>query len=246
MVVKRNIGIIGDGATDRKIFIKLIESILSNNPLPINYIELSRKQIRDSIDRYWREANKNNTYYLPASHAVQLQNEVINIIKNAVSDFENEPSVGQQVSHHDILLLTTDSERHLNSSKDYFQEWSFSLSKLITGAVEKFYHAQIQQGYQRQYLPVIISLVTFPSTDILVAVAKGKVDVYNKNAPQLKQLVYGTTELRALSAEDFDNKALNFIMPACINDLFEKVPESRPFIQILSLLSAHFTDNRES
>jgi hypothetical protein len=245
MVVERNIGIIGDGATDRKIFIKLIESILFNNPIPVNYIELSRKQIRDSIDRYWREASKNNTYYLPAAHAVQLQNEVVNVIKNAFSDFENELGIGQQVSHHDIILLTSDSERHLSSSQDYFQEWSFSLSKLITGAIERFYHVQIQQGYQRQYLPMIISLVAFPSTDILVAVAKGEVDVYNKKAPQLKQLVYGTTELRALSAEDLDNKALNFIMPACINDLFKKVPESRPFIQILSLLSATLVDNRE-
>ena len=168
MVVEINMGIIGDGATDRKIFIKLIKSILFNNPLQINYIELSRKQIRDSIDRYWREASKNNTYYLPASHAVQLQNEVVNVIKNAFGDFENELGVGQQVSHHDIILLTTDSERHLS-----------------------------------------------------------------------------TTELRALSAEDFNNKALNFIMPACINDLFEKVPESRPFIQLLSLLSATLVDNRE-
>lgn len=243
MVVERNIGIIGDGATDRKIFIKLIESILSNNSTPVNYIELSRKQIRDSIDRYWREASRNNTYYLPAPHAVQLQNEVINVIKNAFNDFENELGLGQQVSHHDMILLTTDSERHLGSSQDYFQERNFSLAKLITGAIEKFYHTQIQQGYQRQYLPVIISLVTFPSTDILVAVAKGKRDVYNQKAQKLKQLVYNTDDLRTLSTEDLDNKALKFITPTCIDALFEKVPESRPFIQILSLLSVPFSEN---
>ena len=243
MVVERNIGIIGDGATDRKIFIKLIKSILFNNPLPVNYIELSRKQIRDSIDRYWREASKNKTYYLPASHALQLQNDVVNVINNAFSDFGNELGIGQQVSHHDILLLTTDSERYLSSSKDYFQEWSFSLAKLITGAIEKFYQVQIQQGCQRQYLPMIISLVTFPSTDILVAAAKGKGDVYNQEASQLKQFVYGTTDLRTLSTEDLDNKALNFITPDCINALFEKIPESRPFIQILSLLSVPIPDS---
>jgi hypothetical protein len=51
----------------------------------------------------------------------------------------------------------------------------------------------------------------------------------------LKQLIYGTTELQTISDEDFKKKALDFINSESIGRIFRNVPESRNFMQTLSL-----------
>jgi hypothetical protein len=51
----------------------------------------------------------------------------------------------------------------------------------------------------------------------------------------LKQLIYGTTELQTISDEDFKKKALDFINSESIGRIFQNVPESRNFMQTLSL-----------
>ncbi|MEY3404353.1 MAG: hypothetical protein RLZZ86_3975 [Cyanobacteriota bacterium] len=54
-MLARNIGIIGDGATDIAIFQKISECILSDedqNNVTLNYIELRRQTIHDAVDKY--------------------------------------------------------------------------------------------------------------------------------------------------------------------------------------------------
>jgi hypothetical protein len=41
-------------------------------------------------------------------------------------------------------------------------------------AIEKFYNTQATNGYQRKCLPIIMPLATFPSTEVLVAAARGE------------------------------------------------------------------------
>jgi hypothetical protein len=91
-----------------------------------------------------------------------------------------------------------------------------------------------KQGYKRQDLPVIVSMVTFPSTEIIVAAARGEKSIHGKKAKELKQLLYGKTDLRKLGENEFQEQALDFITPESINDIFKAVPESRLFIQTLS------------
>ncbi|MBC6478811.1 MAG: hypothetical protein EBE86_028580 [Hormoscilla sp. GUM202] len=50
---KRNIGIVGDGATDRTIFRKIAEVILESDSSDCNYVELPRHNLHDFIERYW-------------------------------------------------------------------------------------------------------------------------------------------------------------------------------------------------
>jgi hypothetical protein len=81
MMIERNVGIVGDGATDLEIFKKLVDCILSGSHT--NYVELERQTLRDHIDKYWSAASSSNAYYLPAKHALTLQNEVTNVLDGA-------------------------------------------------------------------------------------------------------------------------------------------------------------------
>jgi len=62
-MTERNIGIIGDGGTDRAIFKKICECILSDpndNSCTLIFTELKRQTIHDYVDRYCKEIRKTN------------------------------------------------------------------------------------------------------------------------------------------------------------------------------------------
>ncbi|MDM8551322.1 hypothetical protein QUF72_14655 [Desulfobacterales bacterium HSG2] len=228
-MAKRNVGIVGDGATDRLVFLKLATIILSGG---INQVELRRQNIRDAIDRYWKDASTKNEYFFPSKPAITLRNSIIRVLTGAFADFQGE--IGA-FSNQDILLLNTDSERHLQMPDDYFKEWAFCVQKIITAGIEMFYHLKAREGYPCEYLPLILSISAFPSTEILIAAAKGINTIYGKKAGELKQVLYGTTDLSTLRDEEFEEKALKYITPENINSIFKKIPESRILIQSLSI-----------
>jgi hypothetical protein len=109
------------------------------------------------------------------------------------------------------------------------------------GSIEEFYRAKAQVNYTQECLPVVIPFVVFPSTEILIAAAKIEdpkeltKKCYGKKPRELKQLLYGTTELQTLREEELKKKALDFINSESIGRIFQSVPESRAFIQTLSL-----------
>jgi hypothetical protein len=230
VMLARNIGIIGDGATDIAIFKKISECILSDedqNNVTLNYIELNRQNIHDAVDKYCREADKiKDSCYLTGKEALALKNSVIRTLLGAFADFESELGL---ISNRDIILVTADSEHTFSHPDDYFKDWRFSISKILVGSIEEFYRAKVRENYTHEYLPVVIPFVVFPSTEILIAAAK----IDPKKL--MKQLLYGTTELQTISDEDFKKKALNFINSESIGRIFQNVPESRNFMQTLSL-----------
>ncbi len=241
----RNIGVIGDGATDRAIFLKIAEVILSSDSLTT--VELNRQNnLHDCVERYWNAAKKKKEkeYYLPSQHATQLQNDVTNILRGAFADFENR--VTSIISNQDILLVTTDAEILLSKPEDYFQEWAFSIGKIFMGAIDKFYNIKTIEGYRCEYLPLVIPIVTFPSTEILIAAAKNISNSYGKKPSELKILLYGTDDLATLSEEELKEKALDFITPDSIQRIFSCVPESRIFIQMLSFGKVPLEQNYET
>ncbi|MBD2295663.1 hypothetical protein H6G06_19830 [Anabaena sphaerica FACHB-251] len=240
-MLERNIGIVGDGATDIAIFRKISECILSDgeqNNVTLNYIELRRQTIHDAVEKYCREANKiTDGCYLTGKQALDFKNSVTNTLYGAFADFESELEL---ISNRDIILLTADSEHTFSNPDDYFKDWRFSISKILVGSIEEFYRAKAREGYTHEYLPVVIPIVVFPSTEIFIAAAKIDTqklikEAYGKKPRELKQLLYGTTELQTLSDEEFNKKALDFINSESIGRIFQSVPESRTFIQTLSL-----------
>ena len=240
---QRNIAVVGDGATDRAIFLKIAEVILS--PDSVTLVELIRQNnLHNCVERYWTAAKKKKEYYLPSEHAMQLQNDVTNTLMGAFSDFEAQ--VTNILSNQDILLVTTDAELSLSRPNDYFQEWAFSISKIFMGAIDKFYNIKTIEGYYGEYLPLIIPIVTFPSNEIIVAAAKNISNTYGKKPSELKNLLYGTDALATLSAEELQEKALDFITPESIQRIFSCVPESRIFIQMLSFGKVPLEQNYET
>jgi hypothetical protein len=236
-MLERNIGIIGDGATDIAIFQKISECILSNgleDKISLNYIDLKRQTIYDHVDRYCREANKvNNVCYLTGEQASHLKKSVTGTLFTACKEFESEMT--RPVGNQDILLLTADTEIVLSSPDDYFKDWRFSICKILAGSVEEFYRAKAREGYTYEYLPLVIPVVTFPSTEILIAAARDKIEKeYGRKPNEWKQILYGTDNLATLREEDLKDKALDFITPETIGKIFQNVPESRTFIQTLS------------
>ncbi|AHJ30034.1 hypothetical protein PN465_19910 [Nodularia spumigena CS-584] len=234
---ERNIGIIGDGATDRAIFRKISECILSNgyeNNVTLNYFELKRQTLHDPVEKYCREVGKlNSGCYLTGKQAADFRNAVTHTLYGAFAEFEKEVT---EVSNRDIILLTADSEHTLTTPDEYFKDWRFSISKILVGGIETFYGVKAIQGYKHEDLPLVIPLVTFPSTEIFIAAAKDLIGKKPwKNPGELKQLLYGTKNLQTLREEDLQSKALDFITMESIGRIFYHVPESRTFIQTLSL-----------
>jgi hypothetical protein len=103
------------------------------------------------------------------------------------------------------------------------------------GGIEEFYRAKAIDGYTHECLPLVIPVVTFPSTEIFIAAVRDMIGKnYGKKPSELKQALYGTTNLQTLREEVFTEKALDFITPESIGKIFQNVPESRYFIQTLS------------
>lgn len=232
MMDKINVAIVGDGATDHKIFGKIIECILlEENPENISceVIPLVRHKICDHVQKYKRECKKDSDYYLPSQAAVTLRDGVLGTINNAFKEFENTV----EISYRDILLITTDTEHTLGNKNQYFESWPINLSHILMESIDKFYNLQSLNGYDRQYLPIVMSLATFPSTEVIVAAARGLLNKhYGKKPQEWKDELYGT---RTPRDEDIQNKALDFITPSSINNIFKNLPESRVFIKTLSL-----------
>ncbi|MEM8642660.1 MAG: hypothetical protein AAGG51_28155 [Cyanobacteria bacterium P01_G01_bin.54] len=233
---KKRVGIVSDGGTDYAIFSRLVECLLGDKA-ELEIFELNRQSLRDEVDRYWTAANRANCYYLPHQPAKDLQAAIVNLSIAAFSDFEGEVGVGE-ITNQDLLLITTDSEKVLKRSQAYFEDWSFSLSKIFIGAIEKFYAFQAQQAYPYRYLPLILPFICFPSSEVLIAAASGQ-NHYGQKPKALKQKLYETDNLATLRDEVFAEKALRHITPESIEKIFSVVPESRWLIQTLAYSSTN-------
>lgn len=236
-MLERRIGIIGDGPTDRKIFSKMAKCLLlADDSEAVNLItvELGRLTIRNFVDRYWQEASKTNEYFLPGKAAATLLQQVTNTLLSAFFEFEQIVGIGT-LSSFDLMVITTDAEKSLATPNTYFDTWAFSLPKILMGSIEKFYQSQINVGYSQTLIPMVIPVVAFPSTETFIAAAKDLPHQhYAKKAGNLKQILYGTTNLATLRDSDLEEKALKFITPRTINTIFQRLPESRLLIQHLS------------
>lgn len=237
--MQRNLGIIADGGTDHEIFQKIAECVLLGeeyleSTTYLNVVPLIRRSLRDHIDRYWIEASKLNQYFLPSTPAKTLQDHVFYTLNGAFKDLLSSVTI---TSNRDIILLTSDAEKTITHKAIYLNEaWAFSISKILMGAIERFYDYQITFNYLKYAdIPVIIPLVTFPSTEILVAAAKNLSQIHDKSAKELKRMLYGTDNLSSIRPENLKENTLEFITPQSIESIFKKVPDAQLFIQNLSL-----------
>jgi hypothetical protein len=148
--------------------------------------------------------------------------------------------MGRHISNKDIIILNTDAERKLANADRYFDEWAAILPKLVTYGIERFYHYLAIEGYNFEYVPLITPLLLFPSTDILIKAAKSadgsNFAGYAKSPSQLKMELYGTTDLRRVTPDQFKIKALKFLTREGLGSIYRHLPEIRFFLHIIASL----------
>jgi hypothetical protein len=227
--IQRNIGIIGDGSTDIIIFAKIVECILTEETskefIDCNIIKLKRQNIREIVDEYWKFQNAKTT-----QKPQETVKAVTDILYQGFLDFTRKAG---GVSNCDLLILTTDSEKVLARPKDYFS-YGLDLFNILSEAVIRFYGKVLERGYPQDNIPLVLPIATFPSTEILIAAAKGLNNYYGKKPLELKQSIYGVSNLKNLREDELEEKALKFITVAGIDNIFNNIPESRHFIKTLS------------
>lgn len=237
-LLQRNIGIIADGGSDYTIIQHIVESILSGNyssPSELKFVELRRQSIRDYVDKYWRDSKTDPA--LPSQAAIKFRNNVSSVLVAAFDEFSNELESGT-LTNNDILLLTSDAERCLSSETDYLEGYGFHLVTTLESAIAQFYRLKTSQGSSYKYLPLILPLIFFPSTEIFVAAAKSQMSQSKGKKPsELKMMLYGTDNLKQVSADDLKEKALDYIDEEGIQKIYQNIPESRLLIQTISTLN---------
>lgn len=225
-----NVGVIGDGATDRLILLKMVECAV---PWDVDGYELLRQSFRDAVDRYWSDSDRAEDCWFPKKPALDLRKAVSGVLHGAFYEFQ---SMVGSFTDHDLLIVSTDTERHLRSSDLHFSCWVLGFTKIFISGIEHFYHNILNQGYGKENLPLIVPILPFPSTDVLVVAAKNETECYGRDARELKEMLYDTTNLATIPPEDFEELALRHITLDGINLIFEQVPESRLFINFLSAI----------
>lgn len=229
--IQRNIGIIGDGRTDRIIFGKIVECILTEETskefIDCNLIELQRQTIHYDVEKYLTSWNQQS----PPNYQ-DLVKAVGDVLYSGFLDFANQV---EAISNCDILILTTDSEKVLGKADDYFS-YGINLFNILSEVAIKFYGKVLEYGYSQENIPLVLPIVTFPSTEIIIAAAKGlnPSNYYGKKPLELKHMIYNASNLSTLSDKDLEDKALNFMTLEGIEKIFNHVPESRHFIKVLS------------
>lgn len=230
------IGIVGDGQTDYRVIGRLVECVLnleSDEATSPQIVELRRQRIRDAVDAYWRVASKSKDYSISGEAGKQLLSSTSRALLGAVSDFEVQVK-GEYVTWRDVIVLSTDAEQHFAKSETYFDTWSVHFPKILMAATELTYHQLLAQGYFPSIIPTIVPLPLYPSTDIIVAAArKNGVSFHGQPARELKKKLYNSSDLRLLSSEDFERRALSHLTTDSVERVFKQIPECRPFIHSL-------------
>jgi hypothetical protein len=220
---RRYVGIVGDGGTDREIVAQVARMCLGS---PCEIIDLRRQSLRDSIDEYWK-LKKGDDDGAAENGIVKA---VLGVLVAALGDFE--ARIPRAASSSDVLVLSSDSERYFRNEAQYFEPWAWSLISSAYLGIERFVQAQVGQGRSWSIIPRMALFIPFPSTDVLVAGIRREA-FRGMKALELKQLLYGTTNLNELGPEELNEQALMFIEQKSLADAFRLIPEARNLLTTL-------------
>lgn len=222
---RRYIGIVGDGGTDRAVLAHTARICIGEG---CEIVELRRQKLRDSIDEYWqlqRDGEDGDT----ADQVVVKA--VVGVLVAALSDFESR--IPRVLDSSDLLVLSTDAERYINNEIHYFERWAWRLIAAAYLGIEKFVQAQIVLGRSCELIPEVSLFIPFPSTEVFVAAIREEKECRGVRALELKQRLYGTTNLNELGTDAFKELALDFIEKDSLKQAFKTVPEVRDVLTTL-------------
>lgn len=230
---ERYIAITADGPTDTEILFRFAACLLETQAVCRKVTV--KESLRKGMDTFMKKASEKNDYKLFGNPARLLREAVIKLLESSIGEFQTK--ISRELRYTDLLILHTDSEKHLNRSEQYFEEWAISISRIILTAIEDFCEKKVRQGYDLIYLPLIIPIIPFPSTEILIAAAKtgnrSRFKFRGMKARDLKTKLYGVTDLGSLDEETFQTEAMRIITPESCRAVYKHVPEARSFLHTL-------------
>ncbi|MBN1594034.1 MAG: hypothetical protein JW941_12395 [Candidatus Coatesbacteria bacterium] len=230
----RYIGIVADGSTDLVIMARFLMAVLEPAN-PCKEVSLGQR-LSVCMDPFRQKSSKTAGYGLFEKPSKELKNGIVRVIHSAVGELRDQ--IPRDLSHQDVILLTTDAEWTIGDQDEWHKEpRALIINRVFDWAITAFYNT-IGNRDSWEYLPLIIPLVLFPSTDILVAAARSNhdvsFDIRGKKARELKQKLYGCTDLNQLRTDDLEKKALQYLTFEGCKRIYSLLPESRVLLRTLT------------
>jgi hypothetical protein len=180
----RNVAILRDGYSDFLVVRKFIKCILNSHKGEIlddkSFIDLEQLNITNPLVKYIDKVSRSKDYSYHSEEATVLIKELIAIYFACYSRFQREFDV---ITNKEVIVINADSEKLLIERGNYFSIWAYNIKGLLLFSIEKFYEEMIKQGYTFEYLPFIVPLILYPSSEILIASC-----MYNITHENLRQL----------------------------------------------------------
>lgn len=237
----RNIAILRDGYSDFLVVKKFVKCILDAQKGETledrSFIDLEQLNITNPLMKYLDKTSKNGDYSYHSEEANDLIKELISIYYGCYSRFQKEFEV---ITNKEIIVINADSERLLLERGNYFNLWAYNIKGLLLFSIERFYEEMIKQGHSFEYLPFIVPLVLFPSSEILVDSCMYNITQENlrqfKPTPALKVKVYGTESIpEAIQSGVLESTLNTHLINSNLCEIYREIPEARLLMHSLSI-----------
>jgi hypothetical protein len=191
------IAIAADGGTDFQVFKFLIEKYIIFDT-DIEFTFLRRCPRGSDLLNDWWKAGQNE---------LEWKNKVAEKFHRAlISAYQEWNEKSEGISCRDYLIYHLDSERLAKNVEDIIKGWAREVIESLWRGIDLFYFRYGKICGNLLYLPKVIPVLLFPSTDILGAIYAGISDYREKQPSNIKKELYGTSDLFRLNEEEFKQK----------------------------------------
>jgi hypothetical protein len=243
----RNVIIIGDGYSDYQVLKQFVSVLVERhhaNEIRLNFLDydlFASLNIGVYLKNFIQKANnKADNYDLFCENTRNLKTHVTEVLIKAMRIVQHEKIL---LSSRDLLVISSESEKPLGHQHNYFQKWAYSPEAILRLAIDDFYRQMVEQGYEYQYLPLVLPLIFFPSIEILVAACTEEAHDFDSQCcslqakPDLKQKVWATDSIDEARRSGMLQGVLEtYMTPDALDKVYKNVPEAQRFIQVLRAL----------
>lgn len=235
----RNIAILSDGFSDYLVLRKFLKCLFEKHRGEVlcdsKFIDLQNLKIEGPLVKYIDKVSRTGDYSYNTKEADDLIKALINTYYACFAKFGRELDA---VTNKEIIIINADSEKLINERIGYFQNWAYSIKGILNYSIEHFYEKMASQGHSYEYIPLILPIILFPSSEILVAACVYNLTAENmrqlKPTPDLKTKVYGTYSINeAIETGKFETVLNTYLTADNINEIYKEVPEARILIHSL-------------
>ena len=223
----RKVAIVCDGYTDFLILKRLVQLVLDKKGEALQQEDCFRLDLslHDLLQKFFKKA------FSPSFPDLQkYASEICGVLHTAYRALQREWEV---LTPSDILLVHSDSERKLGNNH-FFQDWVFSLQQLFHLAIHLFYEHSVSHFPS---LPLIVSLIPFPSSEIILAagISKFRRD-WNQTRQQAPSNLKEQLKKYWKQTSESYPRLLEQKLPQWdveLEDVYRYLPEVRQVIQVL-------------